>query len=84
MHLFFAAASQTFNSVSDCGLQTVTFEIQHKPGYRLKIRAGFHSGAVVGGVVGTKIPHYSIFGDTVEIAGLMESAGLPMKVLAFC
>ena len=64
------------------GLQTVTFEIQHKPGYRLKIRAGFHSGAVVGGVVGTKIPHYSIFGDTVEIAGLMESAGLPMKVQA--
>ena len=35
--------------------QTVTFEIQHKPGYRLKIRAGFHSGAVVGGVVGTKV-----------------------------
>ena len=36
-------------------------------------RIGIHSGSVVGGMVGTKIPHYSIFGDTVEIAGLMES-----------
>ena len=31
-------------------------------------------------LIGTKIPHYSIFGDTVEIAGLMESSGQPMKV----
>ncbi|XP_023333523.1 uncharacterized protein LOC111705255 isoform X2 [Eurytemora carolleeae] len=60
--------------------KTLTFEIQHKPGYRLKIRIGMHTGSVVGGVVGTKIPHYSIFGDTVELAGLMESSGLPMKI----
>ena len=35
---------------------------QHKPGSRLKLRMGMHSGRVVGGVVGTKIPHYSVFG----------------------
>ena len=35
---------------------------------------------VVGGVVGTKIPHYSVFGDAVEIASLMESSGQPMKI----
>ena len=34
-------------------------------------------------LIGTKIPHYSIFGDTVEIAGLMESSGQPMKVDSF-
>ncbi|XP_023345413.1 atrial natriuretic peptide receptor 1 [Eurytemora carolleeae] len=58
----------------------VTFEIPHKPGYRLKIRSGMHTGSVVGGVVGAKIPHYSIFGDTVEIAGIMESSGEAMKI----
>ena len=36
--------------------------VQHKPGSRLKLRMGMHSGRVVGGVVGTKIPHYSVFG----------------------
>jgi len=27
-----------------------------------------------------QIPHYSIFGDTVEIASLMESTGQAMKI----
>ena len=43
-----------------------TFQIQHKPGYRLKLRMGMHSGQVVGGVVGTKIPHYSVFGSALS------------------
>ena len=60
--------------------QLVTFEVPHKPGYRLKMRMGIHSGSVVAGVVGTKIPHYSVFGETVEIAGLMESTGEAMKI----
>ena len=58
----------------------VTFEVPHKPGYRLQLRMGIHSGACVAGVVGTKIPHYSIFGESVELAGLMESSGEPMKI----
>merc|ERR1711892_181889 len=60
--------------------KVLTFEIKHKPGFRLKLRMGIHSGQVVGGIVGKKIPHYSIFGETVEIAGLMESTGQPMKI----
>ena len=51
---------------------------------------GIHSGPVVAGVVGSKIPHYSVFGETVDMAGLMEASGEPMKIqvqifiLRFC
>ena len=47
------------------------------------MRMGMHSGDCVAGVVGTKIPHYSVFGDTVEVAGLMESSGEPMKIQVY-
>ena len=60
--------------------QILTFEVSHKPGYQLQMRMGIHSGGCVAGVVGTKIPHYSVFGETVEIAGLMESSGESMKI----
>nr|XP_040564426.1 LOW QUALITY PROTEIN: atrial natriuretic peptide receptor 2-like [Lepeophtheirus salmonis] len=60
--------------------KVVTFEVQHKPGYRLRIRVGIHSGDCVGGVVGSKIPHYSIFGSTVDIAGQLEALSKPMKI----
>ena len=30
--------------------------------------------------MGTRIPHYSVLGDTVEIASLMESSGEAMKI----
>ena len=52
----------------------------HKPGYRIRLRMGIHSGMVVAGIVGRKIPHYSVFGETVELAGLMEQTGEPMKI----
>ena len=54
--------------------------MNHKPGHRIRMRMGMASGPSVGGVVGEKRPHYSVFGDTVNMAAAMEETGEPMRI----
>mmetsp|Transcript_21429 Transcript_21429/g.55815 ORF Transcript_21429/g.55815 Transcript_21429/m.55815 type:complete len:1059 (+) Transcript_21429:129-3305(+) len=46
----------------------------------VRVRVGLHTGDVVSGMIGSKMPKFSIFGDAMNTASRMESTGVPGRI----
>ena len=52
-----------------------------KMNHELNMRIGIHTGDIIGGVMGTSIVRYDIYGTDVLFANSMESCGIPGKII---
>ncbi|CAG9312071.1 unnamed protein product [Blepharisma stoltei] len=58
-------------------LNTIIDDVNKELFLNLSMRIGVHTGNIIGGIAGTNIVRYDIYGDDVVIANKMESYGVP-------
>lgn len=64
------------------GLSMVeVLKIIRKEFKEMNMRIGIHTGNIIGGIIGTDIVRYDIYGRDVLIANKMESNGVPGRVM---
>ena len=70
------------NKCVDASFEIIEYlnERNKKSDLQWNIRVGIHSGGVIGGIIGSKNMSFDIWGDTVNVASRIESAGLVNKV----
>ena len=61
-------------------LVSAIHEVNEKHGISLNMRIGIHTGNIIGGIAGTNIVRYDIYGKDVLLANKMESTGQLGKV----